>query len=53
MEKVCSYEIKTHLPRLLKKVQGGESNTITKHGVPIALLVPPPGRKTIHTQKIL
>ena len=53
MEKVGSYEAKTHLPRLLKRVQGGESITITRHGVPIALLVPPPGQKTFDTQKVL
>ena len=53
MEKVGSYEAKTHLPRLLKRVESGESITITRHGVPIALLVPPPGRKIINTQKVL
>lgn len=53
MEKVGSYEAKTHLPRLLKRVQGGESFTITRHGVTIAQLVPPPGQKTFDTQKVL
>jgi prevent-host-death family protein len=38
---IGSYEAKTHLPRLLDEVAGGESITITKHGVPVALLVPP------------
>ncbi len=37
---VGSYEAKTHLPRLLSEVADGESITITKHGVPIARLVP-------------
>jgi prevent-host-death family protein len=40
MESIGSYEAKTHLPRLLKKVQDGQSITITKHGSPIAMLVP-------------
>lgn len=37
---VGSYEAKTHLPQLLARVAGGEEITITKHGVPIARLVP-------------
>jgi prevent-host-death family protein len=38
---VGSYEAKTHLPRLLERVARGERITITKHGVPVAMLVPP------------
>ena len=41
-ESVGSYEAKTHLPRLLERVAKGERITITKHGVPVAVLVPPP-----------
>jgi prevent-host-death family protein len=41
MRRVGSYEAKTHLPRLLDEVAAGESITITKHGVPVALLIPP------------
>ena len=37
---VGSYEAKTHLPQLLEKVARGEQVTITKHGVPIARIVP-------------
>lgn len=37
---VGAYEAKTHLPSLLERVQHGERVTITKHGVPVALLVP-------------
>jgi prevent-host-death family protein len=40
MESVGAYEAKTHLPRLLEAVAGGESVVITKHGVPVAKLVP-------------
>jgi prevent-host-death family protein len=40
METVGSYEAKTHLPALLDKVAKGEKITITKHGVPVAMLVP-------------
>ena len=42
MDTVGAYEAKTHLPRLLDKVAQGESVTITKHGVPVAMLVPVP-----------
>ena len=38
--KVGAYEAKTHLSKLLEKVQAGEEITITKHGTPIARLVP-------------
>ncbi|MBW2391089.1 MAG: type II toxin-antitoxin system prevent-host-death family antitoxin, partial [Deltaproteobacteria bacterium] len=34
------YQAKTHLPALLKRVEAGESLTITRHGRPIARLVP-------------
>jgi prevent-host-death family protein len=40
MISVGSYEAKTHLPSLLEKVGKGEEVIITKHGVPIAKLVP-------------
>jgi len=50
-----SYEAKTHLPSLLEQVAQGEQVTITRHGVPVARLVPissserkpPPVRETI------
>lgn len=46
METVGSYEAKTHLPRLLERTARGEQITITKHGVPVAMLVPiGPSRK--------
>ena len=37
---VGAYEAKTHLSELLEKVEAGEEITITKHGSPIAKLVP-------------
>ena len=36
-----AYEAKTHLPRLLEEVAAGLTITITKHGRPVARLVPP------------
>ncbi|HEX5034837.1 MAG TPA: type II toxin-antitoxin system prevent-host-death family antitoxin [bacterium] len=40
MEKIGVYEAKTHLPALLERVSKGEKITITKHGTPLAMLVP-------------
>ena len=41
METVGAYEAKTHLPQLLKRVSRGEKITITKHGVPVAIIQAP------------
>ncbi|MFP4085845.1 MAG: type II toxin-antitoxin system Phd/YefM family antitoxin, partial [Desulfobacteraceae bacterium] len=41
METVGAYEAKTHLPKLLERVMKGERITITKHGVPVAVLQSP------------
>jgi prevent-host-death family protein len=41
MQTVCSCEAKTHLLSLLDRVSKGERITITKHGQPVAVLVPP------------
>lgn len=43
MRTIGAYEAKTHLPRLLDEVASGSIITITKHGVPVAVLVPPAG----------
>lgn len=40
METVSAYEAKTHLAQLLQRVAKGEKITITKHGVPVAVLHP-------------
>ena len=40
MENVGSFEAKTHLPQLLERVAQGEEFTITKHGKPVARLIP-------------
>ena len=53
METVGAYEAKTHLPKLLERVAGGERIMITKHGLPVAVLQPPapqqrtPAKETI------
>ncbi len=40
MIEVSSYEAKTHLAELLRKVKNGERVMITKHNVPIAVITP-------------
>jgi len=40
MPEVGAFEAKTHLPKLLERVQKGERFVITKHGHPVAELVP-------------
>lgn len=40
MATIGAYDAKTHLPKLLERVARGERITITKHGVPVAVLVP-------------
>ena len=44
MKSVGVYEAKTQLPRLLNRVARGERITITRHGVPVAVIVPPDRR---------
>ena len=41
MKSIGTFDAKTHLPRLLERVSRGERIMITKHGKPIAMLVPP------------
>ncbi|HTW94283.1 MAG TPA: type II toxin-antitoxin system prevent-host-death family antitoxin [Tepidisphaeraceae bacterium] len=44
MTRVGAYEAKTHLPKLLERVEAGESIVITRHGQDVAHLVPPPNK---------
>ena len=40
MDTIGAFEAKTHLSSLLERVAQGESFTITRHGKPVAQLVP-------------
>lgn len=40
MVNIGSFDAKTHLPALLKRVSKGETIQITRRGIPIAKLVP-------------
>jgi prevent-host-death family protein len=44
---VGAYEAKTHLAELLEKVEAGEEITITRHGRPVARLVPVMKKATV------
>lgn len=37
---IGAYDAKTHFSELLERVAGGESITITRHGLPVAQMVP-------------
>jgi prevent-host-death family protein len=43
---IGSYEAKTHLPQLLDRGEHGETIVITRHGKPVAKLVPASAEKT-------
>lgn len=43
---IAAYEAKTHFAELLERVESGEELTITRHGTPVARLVPVRRRAT-------
>jgi prevent-host-death family protein len=53
MRNVGVYEAKTKLPRLLSRVARGDRITITKHGVPIARLVPASGTRARSVEDVI
>ena len=53
MSEVGAYEAKTHLPKLLERVNQGERITITRHGVPVAYLVPVSGSQREPLSRII
>lgn len=48
LEEIGSYDAKTKLPEILRRVEGGEAFTITNRGKPIADLIP---SRIAHQQK--
>ena len=44
------YEAKTHFSELLERVENGDEVTITRHGTPVAKLVPI-GRRTSNEER--
>jgi prevent-host-death family protein len=53
MREVQASEAKTHLPQLLDDVEHGETIVITRHGRPIARLVPDADRRREEIDKAI
>ncbi len=53
METVGTYQAKTHLPKLIERVVQGNRITITKHGVPVAILQPVDPAKRVDTAAVI
>src|SRR3989442_7448191 len=53
MTTVGVYEAKTQLPRLIDEVAKGARVTITKHGVPVAMLVPAAGVRRVAPDDVI
>ena len=53
MEGVGAHEAQTHLPKLLERVANGYQITITKYGVPVAVLVPYDPEKSVETELVI
>lgn len=51
MRTVGAFEAKTHFSALLEEVEKGEQVIITKHGHPVAKLVPTVGRDQEHVRQ--
>lgn len=47
MKRIGAYETKTNLSKILDRVAKGEQFAITRHGVPVAMIVRPSGTTTI------
>ncbi len=50
LEEIGSYDAKTKLPEILRRVEAGESFTITNRGRPIADLVPSRSGRRLKSQ---
>jgi prevent-host-death family protein len=53
MDTIGAFEAKTHLSSLLERVAKGERFTITKHGKPLAQLVPVDQRSPVEIEAII
>lgn len=48
---IGAFEAKTHFSELLERVAGGEEITITRHGTPVARLVPAHQKSTADSRR--
>jgi prevent-host-death family protein len=53
METIGAYEVKTHLSGVLKRVEQGESFTITRNGTPVAKLVPLEEKPEVDVREVI
>jgi prevent-host-death family protein len=53
MRRVQASEAKTHLPQLLDEVERGQTLIITRHGRPIARIVPEPDLRKEQSEKAI
>jgi prevent-host-death family protein len=53
MTLIGSYQAKTHLPKLLERVEQGEKILITRRGVAVALLTQPPAKMTQSVRQVV
>ena len=53
MKEIGAYQAKTHLAELLDEVLAGETITISRHGTPVALVVPVPSRQKASPQDVI
>ncbi len=53
MTMVGVHEAETQLPRLLDRIARGERGTITRHGVPVAMLVPAAGARACPIAEVI
>ena len=53
LEEIGSYDAKTKLPEILRRVEAGESFTITNRGKPIADVVPTRTGKRLKSQSVI
>lgn len=52
-EEIGSYDAKTKLPELLRRVESGESFTITNRGKPVADVVPSEQARRLQVQETI
>ena len=53
MREVESFDAKAHFPRLLDEVERGETVIITRHGCPIARIVPEADNRAAETRRVM
>jgi prevent-host-death family protein len=53
MREIQASDAKTHLPQILDEVERGETVRITRHGRPIARIVPEPDRRQEEIDKAI